>query len=362
MSASIELFGPELLPAVARFSERYWNRPTTPQFMRWRYIDSRPFARTIVALNDGECIATVSALEKQYLVAGVPTRVLEVFDWHCLPEFRSAGAGLRVMRAMMRQPEPLLSIGGTPDVIATIPRMGWRKIGTARVFELPMGGRRLSLWLRDRVRIPDGVTRKPLQAIAAVWFKPRNRRAPPSGQLVPVSGVGAQIVGLYRQSTVYGFVQEPRPALVRWMTTCEASNGAYLTLCFAVEGNLCGWVLARVYQRGGEVEAALLDVFAPKPDVATYEWMVREASAALAGFEPWLIRARATCPLLRAALHRARFVEKSEGVPLHLWTTGQMSVPEPLHVTLNHTDEPLRPYPAPHETAAFLGRDEPSTE
>jgi len=361
MSLSIEAFAPEHLDAVARFSERYWARPQAAAFLRWRYVDALPYGRMFLALHNGECVAVVSALRKHYLVNNVRTQCLEVFDWHCLPEFRASGAGLRVMRAMMRQPEPLLSIGGTSDVLSVLPKMGWVRIGDARVYELPSSGLPLAAWLHRRTAIPVSLSRRPLDLVARAWFRPRQRTTSADRRLVPVPAIGDAVVGLYRGETGYGFVQEPQPDLLAWTAGARIGNGSYLNLCFTDGGSLRAWVMARVYERDGGLEAALLEVFAPQPDVATYAWIVREASAVLVGFGPHLIRARATCPVLQAALRANRFVEKPEVVPLHFWGKGTWAPPEPLHITLNHTDEPLRPYPAGDSPAEFLAdlRSEP---
>jgi hypothetical protein len=102
-------------------------------------------------------------------------------------------------------------------------------------------------------------------------------------------------------------------------------------------------VLTRTYESPEGREAAILDIFAPNPDQSLYAWMVSEAAVALAADRPRVIRARATCPVLQSAFRMNRFRTGSE-VPVHVWP--KMSVPPArLHVTLNHTDAPFRPYP-----------------
>lgn len=338
----VERFAEPHLPLVAAFSEAYWSRPRTQAFYRWRYLDSMPFSRLFLARTDDQVLGMTCALRKPYLVDGTRSECLEIFDWHSLPGLKGSGVGIRVMRAMMREGLRLVGTGGTPDVLKTLPALGWQQLGTALNFELPIAGAALEPGLRARLgfRVPGA--RLLLDAVAAAWFRPRRRAF--DGRVVPVSTIGEEVEALYRGETGYDVLQVPDRAQLHWMTGGYAGTGSFRYWYFVVHERLRGWALTRVYDTEQGREAAIVDVFAPGADARIYAWMVSELASALAGEAPLLIRGRASCPHLRAAFLMNRFREAG-GIPIFTWP----KIPREglrLHITLNHTDAPLRPYPS----------------
>jgi hypothetical protein len=337
---------------VAAFSERYFDRPDTKAFYDWRYLEAQPFSRLSLALTADECLGMVAALRKPYRIAGETVHCLETFDWHTLPGLKGSGAGLRVMRAMMRAGERLIAIGGTADVLKTLPAMGWQKVTSARCFELPISGAALVDGLRRRVpaRLPG---ERALLDAAATWFRPHLRKV--AGEMLPVSTLGSEALALYDGEHGYGVLQLPEPAYLRWLACGYPSTGSFAFLYFVAGSRLLGWAATRTYAAPAGIEAAILDLFAARPGEDIYTWMISEAACWLAAGRPRLIRARASCPSLQAALLANRFRPAAD-VPVHSWPA---NLPADLrwHVTLNHTDEPLRPYPESGPFAAKLARD-----
>jgi hypothetical protein len=72
--------------------------------------------------------------------------------------------------------------------------------------------------------------------------------------------------------------------------------------------------------------------------------MVSEALARVAAFRPARVSAQAACPALDAALARHRFLRTGSD-PVVWWAPGRKRPAGPLHVTLNHADGALIPYP-----------------
>ena len=341
--AQIVPFTPELLPLVRGFSERYWSRPRTDAYYEWRYLRLRSFGRMFLAVQDGQCLGLLSALRKPYRIAGRPVDCLEVFDWHCLPGEKGTGVGVRLMRAMMRQPQPLLSVGGTADVHATLPKMGWERLGTAPHFELVLAPDELAARLHRRCGLPPRLTRGALRLASAGWFSPRRRRVPASGLVSPVAALPAGVRELYGDGGGYGFLQQPEPEVLAWVLD-GAWSGHFGYLVFALGGRVRGWAMTRTYAGADGPEAAIVEIFAPRPDVALYTWMVSEAATALMLARPRRIHARASCPVLQAALRANRFRVLPPDPPIHLWPQGVWDRREPLHITLGHSDAPLLPY------------------
>jgi hypothetical protein len=293
----------------------------------------------------------VHALRKPYLIAGQLVHCLEGFDWHCLPGLRGSGIGIWVLRAMMRQGERLMTLGGSPDVLSALPALGWQNIGTTRRFELPISGGSLQAGLRRRLHVALPGERHFLGVVAS-WYRPRRRRV--LGEVVPVSIPSSELDPLYSGETGYDFVQVPEPSVLRWMTAGYPGNGSFQFLYFTVGRGLRAWALTRVYETAEGREAAILDVFGATPDVELYTWIVSEAATWLAARRPRLIHARASCPILQNALLANHFKKGGED-PVHTWPKG---LPDNLrlHITMNHGDEPVRPYPVLEAATGFLTR------
>jgi hypothetical protein len=340
LNIRVEPFTDAHLPLVQTFSERYWSRPRTEAFYRWRYLESLPFSRMFLARSDDECLGMVYAFEKRYLIRGVPTTCLEIFDWHSLPGLSGSGIGIRVIRAMTRLNVRLFGIGGTADATKALPVMGWQTLASAVAFELPLRGEFLIDGLRRRVKFRIPGERLALDLVVGAWFTPRART--PQGRVVPIATLDSTVDALYEGETGYDLVQVPNLHWLRWLTGAYPGTGSFRYCYFLSADKLRGWALTRVYETAHGREAAIVDLFAPRADVATYTWMVSELAASLSGERPLVIRARATCPMLQAALKNNRF-RSGGAVPVFTWPKISEPIERP-HITLNHTDACLRPY------------------
>jgi hypothetical protein len=340
---SVVPFDSERLPSVARFSEFYWSRPRAQEFYQWRYLECAPFSRMVLAMQADVCVGMIFALQKRYLIEGAPVSCLEVFDWHVVPWFKGSGAGLRLMRAMMRMPERLLSIGGTADVHSTLPAMGWQKVASAKVYELRLSGKALAEAVQRRTRLPRILTERPLDFASRLLLRPQTRNAPPLAAVVEKPAPDTDVLQLYEQPTGYDVLQVPDLAVCAWLAANPASACIYKALHFVIDGRLRGWAWTRVYAGQSEPEAAILEIFAPQPTVELYTWMVSVAAASVLPCSPGIIRARASCPMLQAALDANRFRVSQVETPVYTWP-GKFTAGASVHITMNHSDEPLRPY------------------
>jgi len=342
-AARIVPFGPELLPAVRGFCERYWSRPRSAAYYEWRYLRPQPFGRMFLAAHEGECLGMLYALLKRYRVGGQPTACLEVFDWHSLPELRGSGLGIRLMRAMMRQPEPVISVGGTADVMGTLPLMGWGRIGVARRYELPVSADLLAARLQRLLRLPAALSRSGLGALSAAYYLPRRRQAPAGGRVAAAGPPGEEVQRLYEGETGYGLLQEPDPRLHQWLNEGEWS-GRYRYLAFHLDGRLRGWAMTRTFLTERGPESAIVELFAPRPELALYTWMVSETALSLLPERPRRLHARASCALLQAALQANHFRTVTPEDPVHVWPKELAARAAPPQITFEHSDGPIMPY------------------
>lgn len=345
-------FEPALLGPVRDFSERYWTRPREDAYYRWRYLEPSAISRMFVALRGAECVGTLFALRKTWRLAGAAGPVLEVFDWHALPEVRGTGAGIRLMRAMMRSPERVLSIGGTADVHATLPLMGWQPLGEAHAFELPLSADVLAERVAHATNLPQGLARVAVAPLAGPIFAPRPQPAPGSGAVGVSDVLPEGVEALYEGDTGCGFVQQPDRAVLSWLTASRWS-GRWRYLAFRLDGRLRGWAMTRLYHGKTGLQGSLVEVFAPRADVSLYAWMVSEACLSFAPERPSRILARASCPLLREALVRNRFRHAGVDAPVHAWPAFAERPPASVHVTYLHSDAPIQPFdPVPQDVHA----------
>lgn len=336
-------FEPGLLAPLRAFSEGYWLRPRTDAYYAWRYLEPQPFSRMFLALRGEECVGTLFALRKTWRLRGELVPCLEVFDWHSLAEVRGSGAGIRLMRAMMKQPERILSVGGTADVHSTLPLMGWQATGTAHAYELPLSASLLADRLHRARRVPRALAHAAFAPLAGPLFGPRRLPAPGRGAVSVSDALPAGVEALYEGDTGYGLVQQPDPAVLRWLTASRWS-GRWRFHAFTLDDRLRGWAMTRLYAGKTGLQGSLVDVFAPRANAALYAWMVSEACLTLAAERPSRILARATCPALREALARNRFRKAGVDAPLHTWPKFGAETPANAHFTYLHSDAPIQPY------------------
>jgi hypothetical protein len=148
-------------------------------------------------------------------------------------------------------------------------------------------------------------------------------------------------------------VQEPDSRVLQWVTG-GAWSGRYEFLAFHVEGRWRGWAMTRTYLAEQGPEAVIVELFAPRPDVALYTWMVSETAMTLMAGRPRRLHARASCPLLQAALHANRFRTVTPEDPVYVWPKGMGARAAPLHITFDHSDGPFTPYEPEAAAAAAV--------
>jgi len=84
-------------------------------------------------------------------------------------------------------------------------------------------------------------------------------------------------------------------------------------------------------------------IFRSVSDEAAYTWMVSEALTAVLPYRPESIVAQTSCPRVRAALRRNRFLARGS-FPVLFWSRGTARPAEPLLLINNASDAPLLPY------------------
>jgi hypothetical protein len=348
---TVEPFVPGMLPAVRSFSERYWKRPTEDAYFDWRYLQPLAFSRMFVALRDGECVGTLFSLRKTYRMRGELVRCLEVFDWHAISELRGAGVGIRLMRAMMKQPERVFSIGGTGDVHATLPLMGWQQVTTAQAYELVSRGDLIVERLESTRRLPAAIARPLRRPASMVVLPPWRKRGPAGGEVREVDLPGDEVRALYEGDTGHDLVQEPDIDVIRWIKSGRWS-GSWRCFEFRVDGKLRGWSMTRLNVGSRGLQGTIVEVFAPNANAELYQWMVSEAADSLLSARPRRITSRASCPHLQRAFTACGFRHAGVDAPIRSWPKAGLGAFETPHFTYLHSDGPILPYDTEHQATS----------
>jgi hypothetical protein len=341
-SVEITLFAPEHLALLRRFWQRVSNRPDDDAFARWRYLEC-PRQKTWVALDDGACVATISALSKEYRAGATEIECLELFDWACLPDIRTAGLGVRLLQVVRREGRATLSVGGSSDTLRVAPLLGSQR-GVVHVFILPLRG-----MVEDALERRFAIPRRVAGALAAApgpWFGAASHSPPRGERAVPVGAVGDELRALYRSSNEDGLVPVGEPAYLAWLTHGYPFAGHFIPLYFVRGTALVGWSLSRVYASDRGIEATLVDLFAPHATRRLYAWMVSESVARMMPFRPRSIEARASCPVLAAALRDNRFSPR-RALPVYVWPHDAFPS-GPIHLTRTVGDAATWPYRSRH--------------
>lgn len=179
------------------------------------------------------------------------------------------------------------------------------------------------------------------------WNRPRTEefyRWSKTHRTAAILSIDDAVLALYDGATGYDTLGLPSPEVIRWLTCGYAGSGSFHILSFVRDTALRGWTLGRLYPTAAGTETALVDVYAPRPDVPTYAWMVSETVRELARHRPRRIVALTTCRVLEQALRANRFVKRGT-VPVHFWSQDREPPRLPMHLARNAADWSFLPYP-----------------
>jgi hypothetical protein len=413
-------FEPTHLYAVGDLFAATWDRPRGEAFLRWRLLDW-PGHHGVVALRpSGECVAFISAARRLYRYPdGVVLPVSETLDWIARPELQGAGLGIRVLQKLMAlnkaEGVPLLTVGGTEDTRALVPRLGWVEVGDAPSFLLPLAGDaldeqwgrwaqeklsesgRLGRWVRRSPRVFEAATHLATGVAGRAWFgHPPRVVAPRGGRVVGVAPGGNHVVqgvegapapgGNHEVQGVKGAFAPGGNHVVQGVEGAFAPGGnhvvqgveaplfdsfrgttplpvpgrdTWLTRCpgggphVFLRFEIDGHLVGHSHARLHHEGADIVDIFSMNPEL--YPWLVQATVARLLPHRPRLIRTRASLPALQAALTQQRFL-RGGPVPVLCFAAGGRLPEAPLHLTRGSADEPVLPYPM-ERLRSGTGRD-----
>jgi len=305
--------------------KRDWSDELAESYFAWRYV-ARGASETLVACNQGRCVGILDSFIRPYWIAGRQEFVRETCDWFCMPEYRSAGVGLHLMRRMMAKPQPILVIGGSADTRNLLPRLKWAKLSDLSSFILVVSARALAgLVARNR---PRGVTR----VAHLIPDLPLIRRlpdvaAPSTNSRVRVRGHGE--AGETPKIAPYVLAPLLDTKVVDWLARAPAVLGQFLVLDFLCGDELVGISISRLEKLPsfGWV-AHLIHVHAARFELI--DWMVGATTRHLVERGAGVVRCRASCPTTARALSALGFWQVKR-VPAYWWPPNKLA-----HAGLHH--------------------------
>ena len=157
------------------FWDQHWEKEFQQEFLAWRY-GRRTDGETLVAMSGSKCIGVIDSFIRPYRIGGQEVLVREPCDWSCRPGNR--GVGMRLLKFLIAQGEPLLAVGLSKGTMAIAPRMNGTRLLDTHDFILPITARRVAgAILRKRLGdgsvanyLPPGIRLRPNTA----WTKHRD--------------------------------------------------------------------------------------------------------------------------------------------------------------------------------------------
>jgi hypothetical protein len=319
-----------------------WGPDLARALIRWRYYDRPSGGGTWLACNDGKCVAMLDSFVRPYLLDGRRILVREGADWYCLPKYRPLGLGVRLMRAMMACPEPMISIGGSDATQATLPRLGWTRLPDVQRYVLPIKARGVAgALLRNRWPAGEAYA-KAIPGFISLR-KPRRPRAPPNGAgRVAEWRLGTPAVLPVPQR--HGLVQLLDEVDQDWMARMPPGVAQPLGLAFFLDDAPVGFSLSQIEPAISGLDGCIVHLQIAHPAQAVVDWVVAETASRLESRDVGIIRCSASSPEKAAALGRAGFVARGP-LPSYWWPKAGISTPSGTDGGYLRADDAI-PFPA----------------
>jgi hypothetical protein len=125
--------------ALAEFLQRTFQSPAQmnsfdPDMLSWKYFSAHPDwpeARSYVGKKDDQIMAHAGIWPLRLMNAGQELRVIHMIDWAAART--EPGVGVLLLRKLAGMCDLLLTIGGSADTRAILPKIGYRKCGVLKL-------------------------------------------------------------------------------------------------------------------------------------------------------------------------------------------------------------------------------------
>jgi hypothetical protein len=316
-------------------SDGSWSEEFADSYFAWRY-GARESGETLLACHGTEYVGIIDSFVRPYRMGEDRVAVRETCDWFCLPKYRALGVGLHLMRRMMAEQEPILSIGGTEYTRDLLPRLKWARLPDLDGFVLPVSARTMAgllahqLWPRQ-VSLVYG--------IPDVRLVRRLRRQPPPSANVSVRPRSVGDVEDIAGVAPYALTPILEPSTLEWLAWAPAALGEFVVLYFFCDGEPVGISLSRLEKLRFGCKAQMVHLHGARFEVI--EWIVSETVHHLVDRGAGAILCYASCPTTTAALSALGFVRRSS-IPVYWWPADKPPPSGVLHLTSLRADDALQ--------------------
>ena len=310
---------PDDAPAIVALMRHARLEPhVQPEHLHWKYWSERSDVsgpRSIVLTDGRELLAHAALIPGTLHWGGTEARVIHMIDWAARRD--AAGAGVRLMMHVGRHTDFLLAIGGSPDTLTIMPRMGYKVCGTVTGHVRTIAPLRI-------LRRPSSSAWKVLPRVARSFLWALSA---PRCDLGPWEVRRIEHDEVARLSRV---LPSPRPGLAVFGRSIERLRHALVCPIVPMElyalegaGEVGGYVLLS-YAPG---QARLADCWMNSEDPADWCAMVNAAvdrarsKGGVAEITVW-----SSDPMLRRVLHECGFHERLN-LPIYLKASGREPLP-----------------------------------
>ena len=322
---------------------RAWDRPTDAGYLAWRY-GRAPAQEAALALASDVCVATMFALRRTYRTPSGICDVLEPFEWHADPAWRTRGAGLRVVKHWMAGARPLIALGGTQAATQLFARLRWSPLCVAGAYNLPLRSR----FLRARGR--GRAFAAAFDAVVRHYFTPHPGSGSVRLSVVPEPGELARTIAESQRR--FAWMRIPDQLSAAWLRSAPRLVGEFIDYHLSVDGEVVGWATARRYQAGGVSYAAIQECFLRDEARGHYSDAVRVICVALTQLRVDAIHCVTTCPDTIAALRGLHF-RHDDDEHVFVWNGGRPVTVGPALLDAGHADRAFFPVPTSAEARAL---------
>ena len=319
-----------------------WDDRFQQDFLAWRY-GRRTDGETLVAMSGSQCIGLIDTFVRPYRIGREEVLVREPCDWFCLPGNR--GVGMRLMKFLIAQGEPLLGVGLPEGAIAIAPRMGWTHLQDTHDFILPITVRRVAGAILRKARLGDG---------SIARHVPRGIRLRPNSAWTGHGEADGEVEDLLPENwpdegwpsrdggDAYAIAPILTKSYLRWLASGPAELGEVFCLAFKVRGAVVGLTTCRVEASKVGRKARLIHLQSSEVNVKTLRWMIAETVHRAIQLGAESVHCRSSCPTTNAALASLRFFPAAnEAVMVGF---NDRSIPSgPVNVTFLRGDDAMIP-------------------
>lgn len=315
--------------------KRDWSDEVAQDYIAWRY-GARGAGETLIAVEGERCIGILDSFIRPYWIGGRRQAVRETCDWFCLPEYRSFGVGLHLMRRMMMKPEPILVVGGTSYTRDLLPRLKWARLPDVGTFMLPLlAGTVAGLAMRSRwqrgARLARFFANLPL-------VREIPRLPPPSAKAearVRLSGDADSLPSI----APYVLAPELETSVLDWLARAPAVLGEFVLLYFFCDGEPAGVSISRLQKLAFGRVAQIAHVHAARFEMI--DWMVSETVHQLIARGAGAVLCRTSCPFTSNALSALGF-RRRKPIQAFWWPADGLPPPGPFNLTQLQADDALQ--------------------